>query len=121
MKTKIGRIFLLAMFCSSGVFAQWETIYYPFPTPTLPWLNALQFHDFNNGIAVGHKDTWEGCILRTKDNGTTWDTAYSTIDTMNFRDVVYTDSATVFTIGDRGYCCNNNIGIIAKSIDFGST
>ena len=103
--------------------AQWETVYYPNTNFLLPWLNAVAFHDFNNGFAVGRDDDGHGYnsrILKTTDNGTHWDTVYSAADTLAFSDVTFTNDTTAFAVAHREYCCSDT-GLIAKTSDFGLT
>lgn len=117
MKNKTLKIFVVLILASNVISAQWEVVY----PAALPWLNAVKFYDFNNGFAVGHRNYSDGIILRTANNGTNWDTVYSTIDTLGFNDLSLLDSSTIIAIGSRVYCCNAHIGIIAKSNDFGNT
>ncbi len=96
---------ILILNLTLSVNAQWECPYWF----NIPVLEAVRFKDFNNGIAVGNK------ILRTNDNGTTWDTVFSDT-TMYFEDVAYVDSVTILVVGS-----NQSNGIIAKSTDDGNT
>ncbi len=121
MKTKFIRVFFFLILFSKTIFAQWETVYFPTLGAQLPLLFAVEFKDFNNGIAVGYLDGNKACILRTINNGNSWDTVYISTDTLCFRDITYSNSTTAFCVAYRAYCCNPNIGIIAKSTDSGIT
>jgi len=101
------------MLCSNGLFAQWETVYFPDTANYLPWLNAVKFYNFNKGFTVGEDHNNMGCILRTSDNGTSWDTVYTATAAWAFSDVAFSDSATVIAIGTNG--------AIARTNDFGNT
>ncbi len=59
-----------------------------------------------------------GIIIRTADNGTTWDTVFTTLSDTRFCDIVYTDTCTIIAVGHKN---NFAEGIIARSGDNGNT
>ena len=97
-------------FVQMQIVAQWETVYFPIPTYNLPGLQGVAFSDLDHGTAVGNS-----YIIKTIDNGTTWDTVFYAADE-NFNDVIYIDSLTAYAVGDSAFT-----GIIAKTIDGGTT
>lgn len=112
MKNKIFKPLIFLILFSNNLFGQWENVYDQ-PDVKLPWLNALEFRDFNNGFAVGFIGTTSnGCILRTTDNGTVWDTVFTAANNVEFRDVTFADSLTVFAVAGS---------LIARSDDLGNT
>jgi photosystem II stability/assembly factor-like uncharacterized protein len=101
-----------------GIFAQWETVYFPVPTPQLPLLNAVAFSDFNNGIAVGYTyviPVVNSVIVRTIDNGNTWNIVISFGQGI-LNDITFTNSSTAYAVG---YGAAG--GLIVKTTDSGST
>lgn len=117
LKPAIIIIYLLGF--TNVVFAQWETVYSPLLGNTLPWLNTVTFRDFNNGFAAGYTNK-RGCVLQTNDNGTTWSTVFTTNDTMQFYDITFSDSNTIFVAGASTWTSSQG-GMIAKSNDLGTT
>lgn len=101
--------------------AQWETVYFPTFGTQLGNLVAVNFSDFNNGLAVG--DSFPGTsptplILKTSDNGTTWNSVFGTAMAGTFTDVVYTTPFIAYAVG---YHYSSNTGFISKSLDGGNT
>lgn len=114
----------LVLLTSGKLSAQWETVYFYDTLNPLPWLNSVAFKDFNNGLTVGFARSYddnnhsglESYILKSTDNGTTWDTVL-TIDSLRLQEVIYADESTAFAVGEY----YNGKGLIAKSTDAGYT
>ncbi|MBW8049090.1 MAG: PKD domain-containing protein [Cytophagales bacterium] len=113
-------IFILINICSKS-FAQWQTIYYPDSVYTLPVLESVYFVDYNNGMAAGSGvSTWvKAIIIRTKDNGLTWDTVFYSVDSSTFEQITFSNSNTAFAVGIKVFQLGQK-GMIARTNDFGN-
>jgi photosystem II stability/assembly factor-like uncharacterized protein len=69
-------------------------------------------------MAVGVNATGNPIIVRTFDNGNTWDTSFVSMDTITFQKIVFTDSNTAIAVGWNPDCTT---GLIARTSDFGNT
>jgi photosystem II stability/assembly factor-like uncharacterized protein len=106
-------IFLfVCFFAFSCSYSQWNTLFYN----NIIEIEAIDFHDVNNGIAVGTLNNTHPCILRTLNGGAKWDTVYTSLDSLSFADVTYIDSLKIIAVGGSG-----GAGIISTSNDGGVT
>jgi photosystem II stability/assembly factor-like uncharacterized protein len=112
-------LFFCLLFIAATGFPQWQTIYYPVPTAELGQINSVYFTDFNKGMAAGYTPGINPIIIRTNNNGTSWDTVYTSSDNAPFKKIILTDSVTAFAVGE--FNLNPNKGIIARSNNFGTT
>ncbi len=114
---KFTFLFVL-FFCAKMAFGQWETVYFPTIGVQLPNLNAVEFYNFNRGIAVGYEnDQVIACIIRTSDNGNNWDTSYVWTQNSAYVDVSFFDLNKIIAVGQM--YSGTNRGIITQSNDFG--
>lgn len=113
-KSSILLMFIISLAIRAN--AQWDNVYFF----NLPALMAVDFRDFNNGIAAGYTSDYDshGIIIKTADNGTTWDTVLVTLSDVNFMDIVFVDTTTIVAVGRLD---TNLTGMIARSTDQGIT
>ncbi|NVO04037.1 MAG: T9SS type A sorting domain-containing protein [Bacteroidetes bacterium] len=126
MKSKVLKLIFVFLLCSKAIFAQWETVYFPVAglPQSFPCINSVEFRDFNNGFGAGHLgylSNFHGCILKTSNNGTSWDTTYSTAMPFGFNDISYTSLATIIAVGQNINTGNLDSGLIVKSTDSGNS
>lgn len=119
---KFTFLFML-FFCAKMAFGQWETVYFP-ETNSFPNIESVEFIDFNHGFAAGHglhNGTPGGSmfayIIRTSDNGNTWDTSYVWTQNSTYSDISFFDLNKIIAVGQM--YTGTNRGIITKSDDFG--
>lgn len=116
---------LLVLFLSWHLssMAQWNTIYFPSlaATSQLPFLEAVEFINDEQGFASGSLNNFKGpIIVQTEDGGIHWDTVF--MDTVqlkgsSFTDLCFTNSNTMHLVAGRWH---NNKSYIITSKDLGN-
>ncbi|MBL4707180.1 MAG: T9SS type A sorting domain-containing protein [Flavobacteriales bacterium] len=120
-------IVLFMLFSSTGAFAQWETVYFPF-TDTLPAVLSISFSSPKKGIAACltsksfRYNRYKGSLITTQDSGITWITSLE-VDSFSFEKVIHVDSTIAIAIGSHRNINWNiyNEGVIARTVDEGLT
>lgn len=107
----------MCLFAFSCSYSQWNTLFYN----NIIEIEAIDFHDVNNGIVVGTMNNTHPCILRTQNGGVKWDTVYTSLDSLSFADVTYIDSLKIIAVGGGSTISSGITGIISISNDGGVT
>jgi photosystem II stability/assembly factor-like uncharacterized protein len=113
---KTAKCILLLLFTANFSFAQWETVHC-IDNTFLPTINSIYFTDYNYGIAATGS-AFYGQILRTLNQGSTWDTIYNSkgyIDTIHFVKTICYNRDTIIAVGKNPYSPSNTGAIIRTS------